>query len=108
VWREATIHFVDGENGIDINDVVNDFMNPMVNFDVAGMVRFDELDAGAEVAGFADGSPGFDAVPLGFVAGGDTASRLDSERGHYADGLPAELRAELLLDRGKKTVEVDE
>lgn len=108
VGGEVAVHFVDGEDFFDVDDLVDDLVDFVVGLYVAWVVVLDELDIGAEVAGFAYAGACFDAVGFGLVAGCDAAGGVDSEGGDDADGAASEGGLVLLFDGGEEAVEIDE
>ena len=86
---------------------VDEVFDPFVELNIAGVIRLDEADAGAEVAGFANEGAGFDSEGLGFVARSNAGSRLDSSHWDNADRTAAKAGLDLLFNGGKEAVKID-
>ena len=106
VRRQATIHFIDRDYCIHIDDLVDQLLYPFMHSDIVRVPRLHEDDLGAEAARFTDPSPGFNAAGFSLITRRNTAGGFHPKRRHDTHRPAPQFRAELLLNRGVKAIEI--
>ena len=99
-------HFVNAQHLIHGCDAVHNLYRLLMHLHIQRVPRFYKHNARAQLACLAHPRAGFYAKCLGFVAGGNAAGGFCHHRQH-THRLAAQLGVVLLLDRGKKGVEID-
>ena len=106
VRRQATIHFIDRDYCIHIDDLVDQFLYSLMYTDIVRVPRLHEDNPRAEAARFTNSGPSFNAAGFGLITRRNTAGGFHSKRGHDTHRPAPQFRAELLLNRGVKAVEI--
>ena len=105
--HQAAGHLVDGADGRDRHAAFDGLHDAVMEFGVELVAAFDQHDLRTHAFGVGDNCPGANAEGLSLVTCGNAAGCID-HCGHDPHWPAAKLGPQLLLDRGKVGIQVDE